>query len=408
MIKMLTMSSPMSASAIGSYHHKEDPFCGPGEWLGKLADRLNVKGDIDRKELIDVLNGRDPTGQPLREFGKTGSKDIAGFDMTFSAPKSVSIISIENDKIKNIHGKSVKDVMNFVEEKLILVRKSNRGIREINRSDNILAAKFDHMTSRENDPQLHSHVVVMNMTRYDDKILAVHNTEIYKNIKSVGKLYRNEMAVNLQNAGYQIEVKYMDDGFFEITGVSEGDIENFSKRSKKVDENIKLFDEKYSMNTKRIREIATLKSRPDKIDIDKDDILKSWENDLSVTTPKKISDNDMHNKNEISARESIDIACGKLIHFNEKDVLIKAIDDSFGQHSLEQLRSAFNDKLDDDEIKLLDNGIYISDDQFEELEGWKMDSELAKPDFIESDLDISDFILNGVESCDLDISDDIE
>ena len=180
----------------------------------------------------------------LDSFAKKYSKSNAraGIDATFSAPKSVSIIALthSNQNIKNemieAHKDSVSYALHYVEKLARTRKRLQSGERIVEKIANISAAKFLHGTSREGDPQLHTHCVIMNQTkRSDGRICSLSNEEIYKQSKLLGVIYQNKLAEKVQKLGYEITPDRR--GTFEIKGFKGQQLEAFSKRRKQVQEN---------------------------------------------------------------------------------------------------------------------------------------------------------------------------
>ncbi len=162
----------------------------------------------------------------------------AALDCTFSAPKSVSIACLVGGKneLLEAHKTAVEEALRFIETRLAGTRVGAKNNRQFARTGNVIGAKFHHGTSREGDPQLHTHCVVMNMTQRDkNNWRAMHTDPIYQHSKLAGLIYQNKLAELVQKKGYAIEVK--NNGTFELKGYTEKDISIFSKRRKQVVEN---------------------------------------------------------------------------------------------------------------------------------------------------------------------------
>lgn len=148
----------------------------------------------------------------------------AAIDLTFSAPKSVSIAMILSDTAKAdmlaAHHQAVKDTLAEIEQSEIEARVTQNGVTERVRTGNMAAAKFHHFVSRNQDMQLHTHCVILNRTECNGKFYAISNENLYKNHILYGKLYRNRLARNLQNLGYWCRFTDTEKGFFELENVT--------------------------------------------------------------------------------------------------------------------------------------------------------------------------------------------
>ena len=160
-------------------------------WHGsrQLLDRLglNPGGPVGRDELLDLMNGVSPvTGEELRRAGANGLR-VAGIDLTFSAPKSVSALWAvsgpgEREVIERAHREAVASTIGRIEREVELVRGRVEGEVRHERARSVVAGEFVHTSSRLTrdqeqegvpDPQLHSHVVVLGAERVDGRYAAV-------------------------------------------------------------------------------------------------------------------------------------------------------------------------------------------------------------------------------------------
>ena len=159
----------------------------------------------------------------------------AGIDMTFSAPKSVSILSevCDDERVREAHEKAVETTLRHIEEHYSQARQMEKGETARVNTRNLVIATFEHDTSRELDPQLHTHAVIMNMTqREDGEWRALSNEELYGQKMYFGQYYRNELAANLKERGFEIESDRR--GLFEVRGVDKDLREHFSRRSEQM------------------------------------------------------------------------------------------------------------------------------------------------------------------------------
>lgn len=161
-------------------------------------------------EFDAALAGRDPkTGDQLVQPGGRGREHVAGWDMTFSASKSVSVLwalSDEQDRraIEQVHRSAVLAATAYLERTAGWARRGRAGsVRE--RTAGLLMAQFDHHTSRESDPQLHTHSFIFNVApRRDGSWAAMVSRELYKAQKTAGHVYRLELSSELERLGYRL------------------------------------------------------------------------------------------------------------------------------------------------------------------------------------------------------------
>jgi len=254
---MLSVSKPLSPERAAWYFNRDNYYLAQeGEWYGKLSSELNLSGPIQREDFLKLLEGYDQNGSKL--VASAGAKDIkddqgnvkkhghrSGIDLTFSAPKSVSILSYQDPEINTAFRKAVKTTLNHIESEFAHTqRKVKRGVVHAEKTSELLWSTFVHDTSRELDPQLHCHCVLMNLTRdKEGKLKTLHNDPLYKNKMYIGQHFRNQLAEEIKKIGYAIEVTDRKKGFFEIRGVGEDVIQAFSKRSQQVRAELKKLRE---------------------------------------------------------------------------------------------------------------------------------------------------------------------
>ena len=288
---MLSIGALSSAAQGASYYErdgyyaKDDPeHRDASAWAGKGADELGLKGPVDAGTFRAVLEGRVPDGSDTRlgRRGKDGSiEHRPGRDLTFSAPKSVSIAALVGGdrRIVEAHDRAVATTLAWVEKNAAETRMKDPETGMMGRvgGQKIVAATFRHDTSRNLDPQLHTHAVLANMVQGEDgKWRSMANESLYANQKLIGMLYRNELAAGLGRLGYGIEKTHAD-GRFEIAGVSREAIEAFSSRRAEIEAAMEARGLGASADNPRIAERAALMTRAAKRDIDRDELGGVWQ-----------------------------------------------------------------------------------------------------------------------------------
>jgi len=228
-----------------------------GHWSGLGAAMLGLAGLVDHKNFEALRQGLHPeTGEFIRQrhsadrTGKDGSVQSHAqslFDITFSAPKSVSIMAVlgEDPRLTKAHEAAVAEALNEL-ERHAAARVRIGGANHDRRTGNIAMAVYTHDASRELDPQLHSHCVAFNLTfdEVEGRWKALQASEIYKMRAYLSEVYRNALAYELKALGYEIENRIDRRGkdcVFEIAGIPETLREKFSQRSKQRDEAIAVF-----------------------------------------------------------------------------------------------------------------------------------------------------------------------
>ncbi|MDZ7966401.1 MAG: MobF family relaxase [Nostoc sp. DedSLP03] len=210
---------------------------GTSRWSGKGVKKLGLSGAVDNQETFsNVVNGRSPDGsQNLCARKLDSSQRRAATDFTFSAPKSVSLQALVggDERLITAHQFAVQKTLELIEERYSYTRVTTDTRRETTRTGNLVVAEFDHIETRELDPHLHTHALVMNMTQLDnEEWYSLLNDEIFKNKKFLGMVYQNYLAVEVQKLGYEVEAR--NHGQFEIKGFQEADLKEFSKRRQQI------------------------------------------------------------------------------------------------------------------------------------------------------------------------------
>ena len=232
-----------------------------GQWQGRAAELLGLSGAVDLDDFEAMRQGVDPkTGEYLRQrqsadrYGlveRNGEKHMERvatarnlYDFTVSAPKDLSILALEDPRAIQVHKGAVDEMLAELEGNAgVGVRKL--GVNDSRQTSNLLIARYEHDTSRELDPQLHTHLVAGNLT-YDaveGQWKALRAIEIYNRREYLTEVYRNAAARRLMKLGYEIEdhSKHGKDNGFGIKGVSEQTREKYSVRSAQRDASIAQF-----------------------------------------------------------------------------------------------------------------------------------------------------------------------
>ncbi|MFA3579724.1 conjugative relaxase [Acinetobacter baumannii] len=273
---------------LDNYYTNSQQALDQTEWYGQGAQILGIEGEqVDSKTFADLLNGKIDDQQLGRvRVDDQGNKYIehrAAMDITFSAPKSVSILAevYQNQDVLEAHQNAVKETLSTIEENFVQTRLSEDGQKQKVDSDNLIVALFNHNTSRALDPQTHTHAVVMNATFNDkDTWSSISNEAIYANQSVIGSIYNANLANNLKELGLDLEVKD-NKGNFEIAGFSPEVLEEFSQRRKQIidslsDRGIDIGDAPASL-----REQAALKTRDRKKGFDEQELRESWKSRAS-------------------------------------------------------------------------------------------------------------------------------
>jgi conjugative relaxase-like TrwC/TraI family protein len=279
---MLTISKPLSAGQAQTYHQKE--FTAKeqnywsqrgviaGEWQGRLAATLGLAGAVSAEEFAKLSQGQHPgTGEQLvrqrasYEYQDADGKAIrtmehrAGWDATFSAPKSVSITALVggDDRVREAHRDSVRIALEQLEH-YTQARIGGNHLPET--TGKFAAAKFEHDTARPVDgyvaPQLHTHAVIFNVTeRENGQARAIQPQSLFASQQFATAVYQSELTYRLRELGYEITVGRS--GAPEIKGYTQEYLDASSPRSQQIRDYL----ERTGHNTKEAAEIAAHSTR---------------------------------------------------------------------------------------------------------------------------------------------------
>jgi len=282
---MHSIASVRSASGAAKYFTKDDFVSGEyytdekagdvSMWGGDGAAAAGLTGTVSQEAFAKALNGELPSGE--RVVDDKGSRR-PGYDLTFSAPKSVSVMAyIAGDKrILGPDGaqtKAVQQTMAWVEKNLAETRVTKDGKTEAVKTGNLVYALFRHDTSRALDPQAHIHAIVANMTRGPDgKLHALHADRIWSSNSVIGSIYHSFLRDELEKLGYQVQMTGKH-GTFEIAGVPKAVLETFSQRREQIMEKAA----ELGIVSPEGRNKITVNTRDPKLNVeDRDGLVLDW------------------------------------------------------------------------------------------------------------------------------------
>ena len=210
-------------------------------WHGRGAEALRLPDRVSRRRFVAVLEGHVPgTDIRLGRVVEGAHQHRPGWDATFSAPKSVSLEALlhDNRTVMRAHDASVRAALDWMEAEFLHTRGYDpaTGRRPRVEADGLVAATFRHVASRNNDPQLHTHAVIANMTRNAaGEWRSVEPTQLQRNRRLIGAWYRNDLARRLGEIGYVL-VPTQVGGLpsFELAGYSPAMLEAFSTRRRDI------------------------------------------------------------------------------------------------------------------------------------------------------------------------------
>ena len=301
------------------------------KFIGKGAEDLGINNQQVDKDIQDYLmKGILPTGETIKRFD---SKHRAGYDLTFSAPKSVSVLSlvVGDTRLIEAHKNAVEQTIGEI-EKLASVRNKINGNYVITNTDNLIVALHTHDTSREQDPQLHTHALVFNLTKNSDGDWQSLSSDrinktgfiesVYINQIAFGTIYRQILRNEVEKMGFK--TINTSKGLWEIEGVP---TEEFSKRRAQIVNDVG------ENATAKEREISTLETRKFKEKVDKNILHEKWNKTLERTEFNK---NDFYNN--INSKELIiHTKDTQKINYDAVSKSIEILSDNKGQFSYQEI-----------------------------------------------------------------------
>ncbi|WP_105590431.1 conjugative transfer relaxase/helicase TraI [Cronobacter sakazakii] len=280
---MMSVAPVASAGGAAQYYSNADNYYFLGNlqslWMGEGAKKLGLEGPVRGEALTAILEGRLPDGSRLGKEINGNHVHRPGHDLTFSAPKSVSLlVLVGNDKaLLDAHNHAVRVAASYV-EKLISARDTKDGVTSIVPTGKMVAAAFTHDTSRNLDPQLHTHLLVANMTESNGKWKAlatdyIHGAGFIETVMkmqvTLGKIYRQALREQVEALGHKVE-SVGKNGLWEIKGVPEVVREEFSSRGKEIEGAVG------AEATLRSRDVAAKDTRQAKVDPSRLRLRERW------------------------------------------------------------------------------------------------------------------------------------
>jgi conjugative relaxase-like TrwC/TraI family protein len=295
---MMSMSPGALNSAMAERyfeeHYSQDDYYTQGQtcigqWIGKGSAELGLVGDVNRDHFSALLQGNDPHNNHVLVPPHANGQHAAGWDSVYSAPKSVSIQALigGDHRLIQAHEDAVRRTLQEV-EKYATTHQGHDRDRVV--SANVVGAAFNHLAARPvgnsdhgPDPQLHTHVVLLNVTkRPDGRWRGLDPIEIYRSQSYGSAIYRSELAREVQKLGYRIEVT-ASNGSWELEGYSREQVMAFSQRREDIQQQMA----EAGLSGPRAAQIAALNSRQAKSQYDEAALRQKWKEraaDLGIDT----------------------------------------------------------------------------------------------------------------------------
>jgi conjugative relaxase-like TrwC/TraI family protein len=210
----------------------------PGEWRGAGVQALGLSGRVAGGQFNALVAGMDPRDPSVRLRWSARDPEVAALDLTFSAPKSVSVLAAVGPNevtrvLVDAHNDAVTAALAYLDHSALFVRRGHDGTI-VEAGEGLIAAAYLHRMSRALDPQLHTHVVAANLTRGPDgRFTALHGAPLYKAAKTAGYLYQAELRATISER-LGLEWGEVRNGAAELAGVPAEILVEFSKRRQEM------------------------------------------------------------------------------------------------------------------------------------------------------------------------------
>lgn len=295
---MFSISKIKDAAGASTYFRDRDDYYtsdhSPNEWWGTGAHEMGLAGEVNSDAFRDVLTGKIAGRQEYPEgyrtsAGKSGKGHRApahmpGWDATFSAPKSLSVAALVHGDARLIaaHDAAVREAMASLEHDIAITRqRDGRGEYKYRNGAGIAAAMFRHASSRDLDPQLHTHVVIANALRdpTTGKWVSIDSREgLYKAFHEAESLYMNGLAARVRESGYGVEWSVGKGGFpsFELTEIPQAERDLYSTRKAAIDAKLAAEGATREQASRAERQAATLDTRSPKQAVPAAELRRQW------------------------------------------------------------------------------------------------------------------------------------
>jgi len=308
----------------------EDYYSGEGEsagyWLGDAAEELGLEGHVEPAQLIAMLIGMDPaTGEPLGLRHVAGRGPVPGFDLTFSAPKSVSLAwalggEEAGTEIAAAHAEAVKAALDYLQLHACWTRRGHGG-HEFVPGNGFLAAAYVHRSSRAGDPQLHTHALIANATKGPDgRWTRLYHPAIFNHAKTASYVYQAKLRYELtQRLG--IEWDEPRKGIADIAGYDPEHLRHFSQRREEI------LEAAGPEASAEARQVATLATREAKDHLLTEESLReSWQRRAEEIglTPERIRQGFGHEpaeRQQLTVEQLAEALTAHASHFDRRDAI---------------------------------------------------------------------------------------
>lgn len=310
-----------------SYFQKDDYYQSEAQQTWTFgAENIQEKFNIDLNEI-----GATKVFDQLVEAG-IGSKEMVGQDITFSAPKDVSLLGALGTKEQReiayeAHRQAVEKTLEYIDRNNIYTRETHNGETVHVAGHGIAAIAFDHQLSRDKDPQMHTHVVLLNQATRgtDGQVRAIDFAKTLRGAdrKNLDQIYKSEMSRYLQEHG--IRTEWTRDGRdFHIAGIKDEQRKEFSQRRQEIERNIQ--EKGRDINNDKDRQQANFETRRSKGTVDFSQLRQEWQErakSIGLDVQKAVEENKLSQEKIIDIKQNYELKA-------ESDVARQVIGDMRG------------------------------------------------------------------------------
>ena len=413
---MLSISKPLSAGQARTYHAREyasekqnywskssDAQQGHSEWQGRLAKEWGLQGAVGSEHFARLSEGQHPEteAQLVRHSvsktyeGKNGKEVTtvehrAGWDATFSAPKSVSLTALVggDERVREAHRESVRvalgELARYTEARI-------GNVKEPEPTGKVVAATFEHDTARPVEgyaaPQLHTHAVIFNVTeRENGHTRALQPQQLFASQTYATQVYRSELAVRLKDLGYTVERG--EYGQPEIKGYTREYMEASSPRREQVKDHLRA----EGLDGPAAAQIAAHRTRDSKEQLPAEEVLRQHK-DLAAQYGNQAervvaeARTQKHSQErgqapESAARQGVTYARDHVFERtaveNDRTILTAAMDRSMGEATYGQVRHEFERRVKTGEFRTVEHGSKHEGPQYTTAETLRMEREILE------------------------------
>lgn len=325
---------------VENYYSEKESLCF-SRWTGKEAASLGLSGAVEHHQFSQILYGQDPK---IPMAGREQNRKRAGLDMTFSAPKSVSVQALVfgDNRLVEAHREAVAEALSYAEKNFVAYRSGGQKDRVVQKANAWVVAQFEHDSSRLKDPQLHTHNVVLNRVENDKgQVRALHGDLLFKNSVLLGMIYQNGLAQKVQKLGYRICPNAK--GNFELEGFTQENLMAFSKRKEQIKA---MGPESYRETRALVLRDRKAKEGPQQREF----LAQSWKREASLHGVLPLKMATIQKKHDPSKQNpgGVDWILNHAIHaveakasvFSKEEVLKEALRISFGRFAVEDWEKA--------------------------------------------------------------------